>query len=167
LIGNKYATYNIIQDHQTKMRHNKHEVLRPESVGLDILYCSQNFKWLGFPIFRFERTWWRLLQKRVVPTIKFDIFVFIIQTYKWIRHNELLQKFPHTIWFHISRSYDFRTISKCPNSLSFWKFRFFFSYSKTQNFVPYSTQSKSWLRFLRVQPTGGNFCNSSLCLIHL
>ena len=98
MIGNKYATYNIIQDNQTKMRHNKHEVLRPESVGLDILYCSQNFKWLGFPIFRFERTWWRLLQKRVVPTIKFDIFVFIIQTYKWIRHNELLQKFPPVGW---------------------------------------------------------------------
>ena len=33
----------------------------------------------GFPIFRFERTWWRLFQKRVMCT-KFDIYVFITIT---------------------------------------------------------------------------------------
>jgi hypothetical protein len=31
----------------------------------------------GFPIFDFERTWWRLFYKRVVCT-KFDIYIFIL-----------------------------------------------------------------------------------------
>ena len=42
-------------------------------------YYSQNIKLFGFPIFRFERTWWKLFQKRVVR-IKFDINVFITMT---------------------------------------------------------------------------------------
>ena len=36
--------------------------------------------YLAFQSFDFDRTWWRLFQKRVVRT-KFDIYVFIIQTY--------------------------------------------------------------------------------------
>ena len=32
---------------------------------------------IGFQPFDFERTWWRLFQKRVVHT-KFDIYVFIV-----------------------------------------------------------------------------------------
>jgi hypothetical protein len=36
--------------------------------------------YLAFQSFDFVRTWWRLFQKRVVRT-KFDIYVFIIQTY--------------------------------------------------------------------------------------
>ena len=37
--------------------------------------APKHFKLLGFPIFDFRRTWWRLSQKRVVRT--FDIYIFI------------------------------------------------------------------------------------------
>jgi hypothetical protein len=35
------------------------------------------YRYFGFKYYGFERTWWRLLQKRVVRT-KFDIYVFIV-----------------------------------------------------------------------------------------
>ena len=39
--------------------------------------CSQHFlSYLAFQPFDFERSWWKLFQKRVVRT-KFDIYVFI------------------------------------------------------------------------------------------
>jgi hypothetical protein len=40
----------------------------------------------------FDRTWWRLFQKRVVRT-KFDIYVFIIQTY--IQSLEAVKEIHH------------------------------------------------------------------------
>jgi hypothetical protein len=40
----------------------------------------------------FDRTWWRLFQKRVVRT-KFDIYVFIIQTY--IQSLEAVKELHH------------------------------------------------------------------------
>ena len=45
-------------------------------INKDLLwfYCSQNY--LAFQSFDFERTWWRLFQKRIVRT-KFYIYVFI------------------------------------------------------------------------------------------
>jgi hypothetical protein len=68
---------------------NKTKVLLPQSYIGDLswfwlsflalwFYCSQNFKLFGFPFqsFDFERTWWRLFQKRVVRT-KLDIYGFI------------------------------------------------------------------------------------------
>ena len=45
---------------------------------------------MAFPFFDFERTWWRLFQKRVVCT-KFDIYVFTINEARrglWLRQTE-------------------------------------------------------------------------------
>ena len=41
-------------------------------------YITLMFKLFGFPIYGFDRTWWRLFQKCVVHT-KFDIYVFILR----------------------------------------------------------------------------------------
>jgi len=38
--------------------------------------APKTLNYLAFNSFDFERTWWRLIQKRVVRT-KFDIYVFI------------------------------------------------------------------------------------------
>jgi hypothetical protein len=53
---------------------NKTKVLLPQA------YVTLADYYLAFQSFDFVRTWWRLFQKRVVRT-KFDIYVFIIQTY--------------------------------------------------------------------------------------
>ena len=53
---------------------NKTKVLLLQS------YVTLADYYLAFQSFDFDRTWWRLFQKRVVRT-KFDIYVFIIQTY--------------------------------------------------------------------------------------
>jgi hypothetical protein len=53
---------------------NKTKVLLPQA------YVTLADYYLAFQSFDFVRTWWRLFQKRVVHT-KFDIYVFIIQTY--------------------------------------------------------------------------------------
>jgi hypothetical protein len=53
---------------------NKTKVLLPQA------YVTLVDYYLAFQSFDFVRTWWRLFQKRVVCT-KFDIYVFIIQTY--------------------------------------------------------------------------------------
>jgi hypothetical protein len=49
-------------------------------IALKALYC------LDFQFIDFERTWWKLFQKRVVST-KFEIYVFIIDgsyfTHMW------------------------------------------------------------------------------------
>jgi hypothetical protein len=44
------------------------------------LYCSQNFKRFGFPIFRFESTWCMLFQKRAVRTkcIMYADYAFLL-----------------------------------------------------------------------------------------
>jgi len=34
------------------------------------------FNYLAFQLFDYERTWWRLFQKRVMRT-KFDIYIFV------------------------------------------------------------------------------------------
>jgi len=46
-------------------------VLRP----FDFI-APKTINYLAFQSFHFERTWWRLFQKRVVCT-KFDVYVFI------------------------------------------------------------------------------------------
>ena len=53
---------------------NKTKVLLPQA------YVTLADYYLAFQSLDFDRTWWRLFQKRVVRT-KFDIYVFIIQTY--------------------------------------------------------------------------------------
>jgi len=50
---------------------HKHYVILLNPVVAYLILC-------GFPPFFLERTWWRLFQKRVVPT-KLDIYIFIIQ----------------------------------------------------------------------------------------
>ena len=52
--------------------------------------------YLAFQSFGFERTWWRLFQKRIVRT-KFDIYVFI-NTFKHVY-------FPCLFWIHVNCSY--------------------------------------------------------------
>ena len=65
---------------------NKTKVLLPQAnVTLADYY-------LAFQSFDFDRTWWRLSQKRVVRT-KFDIYVFIIQTY--IQSLEAVKELHH------------------------------------------------------------------------
>ena len=48
--------------------------------------------YLAFQSFDFDRTWWKLFQKRVVRT-KFDNYVFIIQTY--IQSLETVKELHH------------------------------------------------------------------------
>ena len=73
---------------------NKTKVLLPQA------YVTLADYYLAFQSFDFVRTWWRLFQKRVVRT-KFDIYVFIIQSYlqdleavKGLHHIFNLLEFP-------------------------------------------------------------------------
>jgi len=60
------------------------------------LLAPKTLNYLAFQSLDFERTWWRLLQKRVVCT-KFDIYVFITEKQwhyfdifrKWQKYNWL------------------------------------------------------------------------------
>ena len=52
-----------------------------------MIASRQDLNYLAFQSLDFERTWWRLLQKRVVRT-KLDIYVFII--FNWFSWNLLL-----------------------------------------------------------------------------
>ena len=45
-------------------------------------FDPKTLNYLAFKSFDFERTWWRLFQKRIVYT-KFDIYVFINATFVW------------------------------------------------------------------------------------
>ena len=55
--------------------------------------CSQNFlNYLAFHPFDFERTWWKLFQKRIVRT-KFDIYVFIPTKYNILLCKIILYTF--------------------------------------------------------------------------
>jgi hypothetical protein len=65
---------------------NKTKVLLPQA------YVTLADYYLAFQSLDFDRTWWRLFQKRVVRT-KFDIYVFIIQTY--IQSLEAVKEFHH------------------------------------------------------------------------
>jgi hypothetical protein len=42
------------------------------------LLAPKDFKLYGFPIFDYERTWWKLFQKRVMRT-QWDIYIIIKQ----------------------------------------------------------------------------------------
>jgi len=57
--------------------------------------------YLEFQSFGFERTWWRLFQKRFVRT-KFDIYVFIMQRSFLFQHitisTSLLDSWYTTFW---------------------------------------------------------------------
>ena len=46
-------------------------------LGRLVFFLPKTFNLVRFPIVDFERTWWRLLQKRVVGT-EFDIYIFIV-----------------------------------------------------------------------------------------
>ena len=66
----------------------KTKVLLPQA------YVTLADYYLAFQSFDFDRTWWRLFQKRVVRT-KFDIYVFIIQTY--IQSLEAVKELHHIL----------------------------------------------------------------------
>ena len=55
-------------------------IIKKTKVLLPQAYVTLTDYYLAFQSFYFERTWWRLFQKLVVRT-KFDIYVFMIQTY--------------------------------------------------------------------------------------
>ena len=52
---------------------------RPNIVKTLWFYCSYILNCLASQSFDLERIWWKLLQKRVVPTI-FGMYVFIVNT---------------------------------------------------------------------------------------
>ena len=49
----------------------------PKNTNSWLVYGFMAIKTFNYLAFDFERTWWKLLQERVVRT-KFDIYVFII-----------------------------------------------------------------------------------------
>jgi hypothetical protein len=65
---------------------NKTKVLLPQA------YVTLADYYLAFQSFDVVRTWWRLFQKSVMRT-KFDIYVFIIQTY--IQSLEAVKELHH------------------------------------------------------------------------
>jgi len=70
-------------------------------LGPLVYLLPKRFKLLDFQPFDFERTWWRLFQKRVVHT-KFDMYVFIFKcTYIKLKLNftcKLLKKDQFNQW---------------------------------------------------------------------
>ena len=65
----------IIHIHEVTLAYFGYPVL-----GLLVLVLPKLLNYFSFQSFDFERTWWRLFQKRVVRT-KFDIYVFIPYSY--------------------------------------------------------------------------------------
>ena len=77
---------------------------------LDILFRNFGFIapktliYLAFQSLDFERTWWRLFQKRVVRT-KFDIYVYIVSV--WIVYSWL-----SNVHYTLSIMYQFLNITQ-------------------------------------------------------
>jgi hypothetical protein len=68
-----------------------------------ITYCVINFKYLGFQSFDFERTRWRLFQKRVVRA-KFDIYVLLQLNFKLLSYNTIIKR-KMTKWQWLTQYY--------------------------------------------------------------
>ena len=118
-------------------------LLRPHSdidVGCSVealwFSCSQRFfNYFAFKYFGFERTWWRLFQKRIVRT-NFDIYVFcsINLTLLYILTDPLDCRSPWKV-SSVSSSSELCIIRSCP--VMFIKIAWLYSYFRdwfSQNF---------------------------------